>query len=81
MKTATTTIQVPKQLKGKLDSLKQHPRESYAEVIEMLLSLVPTGDEEGEYTDEFRLSILRGKMDIAAGRTVPLSEVKKRLGL
>lgn len=77
----TTTIQVPKTLKVKLDSLKLYPRESYAEVIEMLLSFVPTGDEEGEYTDEFRLSILRGRMDILHGRTVSHAELKKRLGL
>jgi len=77
----TTTIQVTKQLKGKLDKLKQHPRETYSDVIEMLLKIIPTGDEEGEYTDEFRLSILRGRMDIAEGRTVSMAEAKKRLGL
>ncbi len=81
MKTATTTIQVPKQLKEKLDSLKQHPRETYGEVIEMLFNLVPTGDEEGEYTDEFRLAWLRGELDLLAGRTVSMAEAKKRLGL
>ena len=77
----TTTIQVSKKLKGKLDQLKVHPRETYGDVIEMLLNLVPKGDEEGEYTDEFRLALLRGHMDIMAGRTVSLSEAKKRLGL
>jgi len=77
----TTTIQVTKQLKGKLDKLKQHPRESYSEVIGMLLDMVPKGDEEGEYTDEFRLAWLRGEMDLLAGRTVSMAEAKKRLGL
>ena len=78
----TTTIQVTKQLKGKLDKLKQHPRESYSEVIGMLLEIiVPKGDEEGEYTDEFRLAWLRGEMDLVAGRTISHAELKKRLGL
>ena len=77
----TTTIQVSKKLKGKLDKLKLHPRETYGEVIGMLLEMVPKGDEEGEYTDEFRLALLRSRMQIMTGRTVPLSEVRKRLGL
>ncbi len=76
-----TTIQVSRKLKGKLDSLKQHPRETYSEVIEMLFNLVPKGDEEGEYTDEFRLAWLRGELDLLAGRTVSMAEAKKRLGL
>ena len=49
--------------------------------VKKLLISVPTGDEEAEYTDEFRRSILRGRMDILQGRTISLAEMKKRLGL
>lgn len=81
MKQQTTTIQIPKKLKVKLDYLKLYPSETYSEVIETLLGFVPKGDEEGEYTDEFRLNLLRARMEMQAGKTVPLAKVKKELGL
>lgn len=39
----------------------------------------PAKDEEGEYTDEFRASVLRGLADIKHGRTYSLKKVKQIL--
>lgn len=46
-----------------------------------LLSLVPEGDAEGKYTDEFKASFLEGSLDVAEGRVVSLEEMKRRLEL
>lgn len=43
-----------------------------------LLGLIPSGDDEGEYTDEFRASLLRGLIDIKHGRIFSGKEVKFR---
>ncbi len=76
-----TTIQISKVTREKLSRLKPYKRATYDETIEALISLIPEGDEEGNYTEEFRASLLRGLFDIRTGRTYSSSEVKKRLGL
>ena len=45
------------------------------------MDLVPSGDEEGEYTDEFRLGLLRGRLDLKHGRVISHAELKRRLGI
>ncbi len=39
------------------------------------------GDDEGEYTEQFRKKLLIAKRQIKNGQTTPHSEVKKMLGL
>jgi len=78
---AFTTIQITPQTRGKLESLKAYRRETYEEVLNRLLQLVPEGDDEGLYRPEFKASLLRGMLDIKQGRTFSHAEVKKRLGL
>ncbi len=78
---AYTTIQITPQTRGKLERLKSFKRETYEDVLSRLLSLVPEGDEEGIFTQEFRSSLLRGMLDIKQGHTFSHSDVKKRLGL
>jgi hypothetical protein len=46
-----------------------------------LIDLIPTGDDEGEYTDEFKASLLRSLADIKHGRTHSVDDVKKQLGI
>jgi hypothetical protein len=50
-------------------------------VLTALMDLVPTGDDEGEYTEEFRASLLRSLADIKQGRIYSAADVRKRLGL
>jgi predicted transcriptional regulator len=78
---ATTTIQIDMSTREKLTHLKMNSRETYDEVLNRLITLIPSGDEEGEYTDAFRIGLLMAKCDVQAGRLVDHSEVKKRLGL
>lgn len=41
MKTYSTIV-VPPELKAKMDSVKVHPRETYADLIERLISSMPS---------------------------------------
>ena len=76
-----TTIQISKQTREKFNKLKYYKKTTYDEIIGALMSLVPTGDNEGTYTEEFRASLLRSLLDINHGRTYTTVEVKKRLGI
>ena len=50
-------------------------------MITKLLSLVPEGDEEGRYTNAFRVGLLQARLDVKEGRVLSHEEVKRRLGL
>jgi len=76
-----TTIQVTPTTRDRLAALKSSPRESYDELLNKLLALIPTGDEEGAYTDAFQMGLLSARLDIRAGRTIEHDQLKKRLGL
>ena len=47
----------------------------------LTLADIPKGDEEGEYTLEFRKRILQGRKDLMRGKTISCDEVKRRLGI
>ena len=76
-----TTIQVTPETRERLAALKSSPRETYDELLNKLLALVPCGDDEGAYTDAFRMGLLNARLDIKAGRLTDHAQVKKRLGL
>jgi len=76
-----TTIQVTPGTRERLAALKSSRRETYDELLNKLLALVPTGDDEGRYTNGFRVGLLNARLDIRAGRTTEHEQVKKRLGL
>jgi Arc/MetJ-type ribon-helix-helix transcriptional regulator len=78
---ATTTIQISQATREKLARLKAGRRESYDELLNKLLRLVPEGDEEGRYTQAFRVGLLEARLDVKEGRLIPLREAKRRLGL
>ena len=71
----TTTIQVSTELVEKLKDRKMYAKESYEEVIWDLL------EDSMELSEETRRDIKKAEEDIKAGRTVTLSEVKKKLGM
>ncbi len=75
-----TTIQVSPAVRDKLASLKGSPRETYDELLTKLLALIPEGDDEGPYTDAFRVGLLNARLDIRSGRVTAHEVVKKRLG-
>ncbi len=76
-----TSIQILPDTRKHLAHLKESSRETYDEVINKLLELVPEGDEEGRYTNEFRVGLLNARIDLKRGRSVSLSEAKKSVGL
>jgi hypothetical protein len=76
-----TTIQVTPKTRERLAALKSSPRETYDELLNKLLTLVPRGDDEGSYSDAFRMGLLNARFDIRSGRLTDHDEVKKRLGL
>jgi len=78
---AVTTIQIDGATRQKLARLKSSPRETYDEVLNRILALVPEGDDEGKYTDGFRMGLLEARLDIREGRLVDHEELKRRLAL
>ena len=76
-----TTIQLSSSTRQRLAALKATPRETYDELVNKLIALVPEGDDEGLYTDSFRVGLLSARLDIRARRVTDHDLVKKRLGL
>jgi hypothetical protein len=76
-----TTIQITPATREQLAALKSSPRETYDELLKKLLTLVPRGDDEGAYSDAFRMGLLTARIDIRSGRLTDHEQVKKRLGL
>ena len=75
------TIQLAFETRERLARLKQSPRETYDELLNKVLDLVPTGDEEGADRAAFRVGLLDARLDIRASRTVRHEDLKRRLGL
>lgn len=75
--TGTTTIKVNKQTRDALQALKG--KRSYDEILGMLLKLVPEGDDEDKFTDEFRLSLLEGLL--YDGPRISHEDLKREFGL
>lgn len=65
----------------KLTVLKSSSRESYDELLNKLFARVPIGDDEGWYTDAFRVELLEARLDVLAGRLDSHEDVKRRLSL
>jgi hypothetical protein len=76
-----TTIQIRSSTREKLARLKASSRETYDELINKLIALVPEGDEEGSYSRAFRLGLLQARLDRKERRVVRHEELKRRLGL
>jgi predicted transcriptional regulator len=75
---AATTIYIRKDLKGQLDDLKRHPKESYSDVIERLVS-VAVDDEP--LSDEAIRGLEEALEDVKKGRLIPESEIMKKYGV
>jgi Zn-dependent M32 family carboxypeptidase len=70
-----TTVQVSEQLLKELKGKKMYSKESYEEVIWDLL------EDSMELSEETKRRIEKSERQIEEGKTIPLSQVKKRLGL
>lgn len=72
------SIEISIATKKELDQLISN--ENYDQVISKLLKLIPVGDEEGDYTPEFRLELLNSKLDANEGQLIDHEDVKEILG-
>lgn len=70
-----TTVQVSKELLGKLKQMKMHAKESYEEIIWDLL------EDRMEFSDETKKNIAQSEKDFKEGRTHKWEDVKKELGI
>lgn len=73
----TTTIKISTKTRNSLQTLKGNL--SYDELMEMLLKLVPEGDDEGKFRPEFRRSLLEGLL--YTGPRLTHDEIKREFGL
>jgi len=70
-----STIQVSIELMEKLKSRKMYDKESYEDIIWDLL------EDSRELSQETKKNIEQSRKEIAQGKTVPLAQVKKKLGI
>jgi predicted transcriptional regulator len=70
-----TTIQITVQLKKLLDQFKLSERDTYNDVIEMLV------EDEMELSEETKREIQAARKEIKEGKYVSHEELKRRLGL
>jgi predicted CopG family antitoxin len=75
---AATTIYIRKDLKGQLDDLKRHPKESYSDVIERLVS-VAIDDEP--LSEEAIQGLEEALEEVKQGRLIPESVIMKKYGV
>ena len=69
-----TTMQVSTKLLEKLKERKMYDKESYEDIIWDLL------EDSMELSEETKKRIVKAEKEIREGKTVSLSEVKKKLG-
>ena len=70
-----TTIQISEELQKALAKRKLFDKETYEEVIWDAL------EDTMELSEETKKDIKRAEKEISEGKTVPLEQVKKKLGL
>jgi hypothetical protein len=75
-----TSIQVEKQIKDHLDKFKNHPRETYNEVLARMIRIVNEQTNE-ELSPQTIKNIERSLAEIKSGKVLSHKDVKRRLGL
>ncbi len=70
-----TTIQISNKLLGVLKNRKMYDKESYEALIWDLI------EDTMELSEETKRRIEQSEREIAAGKTVTLSQIKKNLGM
>ncbi len=78
---ALTTIQLDSRTRQKLASLKVHQRESYDELLNKLMRLIPEGDDEGKFSAEFRARLLQARIESLEGKSIPHAKAMRLVGL
>ena len=58
---------------------RQKNKLTHDELLNAFMSLIPEGDEEGVFTECFRVSLLRSLLDANEKKTHTVEEVKRQL--
>lgn len=74
-----TSVQVTPDTLKRLRAQKEHPRQTYDDVINEALDLLE--EDRAEFGDAFRKEIAKGRADVRAGRVVTTKQLLKELGL
>lgn len=75
-----TSIQIEKEIKKRLDKLKNHPRETYNEVLARMIHVISQQNKE-ELSRQTIKNIEKSLAEIKAGKVSSHKDVKQRLGL
>ena len=75
-----TSIQVEKEIKERLDKFKNHPRETYNEVLARMIYLLSQQNKE-ELSQQTIKNLRKSLNDIEKGKVYSLEQVEKELGL
>ncbi len=75
---AASSIYIREDLKSQLSSLKRHPKESYNDVIERLVSLAV--DDE-PLSEEAILGLEESLKEVRQGNLIPEKEIMKKYGV
>ena len=75
-----TSIQIEKEIKKRLDKFKNHPRETYNEVIARMIHVMSQQNKE-ELSQQTIKNLKKSLNDIEKGRVYSLEQVEKELGL
>ena len=73
-----TSIQIEKETKAHLDKFKNHPRETYNDVLARMIRIM---SQEEELSGQTIKNIEKSLAEIKAGKVYSHKEVKRRLGL
>ena len=74
-----TSIQIEKEVKERLDKFKNHPRETYNEVLARMIRIM--SEEDAKLSPKTIKNIEKSLAEIKAGKVYSHKDVKKRLGL
>jgi uncharacterized protein (UPF0248 family) len=75
-----TSIQIEKKIKEHLDKFKNHPRETYNEVIARMIHIMSQQNKE-ELSQQTIKNIEKSLDEIKTGKVSSHKDVKRRLGL
>jgi len=71
---ATSTIQLDRTTKAKLEGMKLHPRETYEEVIQRIL------EDLSELSEETKRELEQARREIRAGKFKTHEQVRAEMG-
>jgi len=75
-----TSIQIEKEIKERLDKFKNHPRETYNEVLSRMIHIISQQNKE-DLSQQTIKNIEKSLAEIKAGKVSSHKDVKRRLGL